>query len=100
MDRAVKESKKAFTSWKKVCFSEFIYGNQKNNANNEWGYFIYKRPVNYTTFTTSDTIQAAGFSILKNDPAVYSYTGNPSMQAYIGFPVTGTNSNNYFLAYL
>ena len=79
-------------------FTEFLFGNRANINNNEWGSFIYKRfGLNYTTFTTSDTQQSASTATIKSDTSVYGSTGFPGMQSAIGFPITGTNGNLYYM---
>ena len=79
-------------------FTSFIYGNRLNVNNNFWGPFIYKRTgLNYTTFTTSDTLQTATNSVLKSDVGVFNNTAFPGMQSAIGFPITGTNNKTYYM---
>jgi hypothetical protein len=81
-----------------ATFTEFIFGNRLNINTNEWGPFIYKRfNINYTTFLTSDTQQSASSSTLQSDINVYGTTGFPGMQSAIGYPVTGTNNNIYYM---
>lgn len=80
-------------------FTEFIFGNRANINNNAWGPFVYKRSgLNYTTFTTSDTQQSASSTVLKSNAAVYGdINGLPGMQGAIGFPISGTGSNIYYM---
>jgi hypothetical protein len=79
-------------------FTEFIFGNRANINNNAWGPFIYKRfDISYTTFLTSDTQQGASTSTLKSNTAVYGTDSFPGMQGAIGYPVTGTSSNIYYM---
>jgi len=79
-------------------FTEYIFGNRININNNQWGSFIYKRfGINYTTFTTSDTQQSASYSTLKSDLSVYGSATPPPMQGAIGFPITGTTNNIYYM---
>lgn len=82
-----------------VTFSSYIYGNRANIYNNAWGPFIYKVGISdYTTFTTSDTQQGgSSYTTLKYDTNVYGSTSFPSMQGAIGYPITGTNSNLYYM---
>jgi hypothetical protein len=79
-------------------FTEFIFGNRGNINDSTWGPFIYKRyGFDYTTFTTSDTQQGPTYVTLKSNVSVYGDTGVAGMQSAIGFPVTGTNSNLYYM---
>lgn len=79
-------------------FTNFIFGNRNNINDNTWGPFIYKRSgLDYTTFTTSDTQQGATYTTLKSNASVYGDTGTPGMQSAIGFPITGTSSNLYYM---
>jgi hypothetical protein len=81
-----------------TTFSSYIFGNRLNINTNDWGSFIYKRfNINYTTFLTSDTQQSASSSTLKSDTNVYGSTAFPGMQGAIGYPITGTNSNLYYM---
>lgn len=89
-----------WTFWNSVglTFASFIFGNRKNINNNEWGPFVYKNSsINYTNFTTSDTQQSASRSTIKSDVNVYGSSAYPGMQQAIGFPITGTNNNIYYL---
>jgi len=86
--------------WEGVStFTQFIFGNRANINNNQWGSFIYRVSIsNYTTFMTSDTQQSpSATSTLKSDTNVYGTTAYPSMQNAIGYPITGTNNNLYYL---
>ena len=80
-------------------FTSYIFGNRANINNNTWGSFVYKAyGFNYTTFTTSDTLQGIpATSVLKTDISVYGQTNFPGMQSAVGFPVSGTTSNIYFM---
>ena len=79
-------------------FTSFIFGNRNNINDNTWGPFIYKRyGLDYTTFTTSDTQQGASSTVLKSNAAVYGDTGFPGMQSAVGFPITGTSTNFYYM---
>jgi len=79
-------------------FTEFIFGNRENINTNTWGSFIYKRyGIDYVTFTTSDTQQSASTAVLKTDTNVYGNTSFPGMQGAIGYPVTGTDDNTYYM---
>jgi hypothetical protein len=79
-------------------FTEFIFGNRSNINDSSWGPFIYKRyGLTYSTFINSDTLQSASTSTLKSNAAVYGDTGFPGMQSAIGFPVTGTSNNIYYM---
>lgn len=82
-----------------VTFSSFIFGNRNNINNNTWGPFIYKIVVSsYSTFTTSDTQQSpSSKTVLKYDTNIYGSSNYPNMQNVIGFPVTGTANNVYYL---
>ena len=88
-----------WTYWNgNATFTEFIFGNRANINNNAWGPFVYKRyGLDYTTFTTSDTQQSASSTVLQSNAAVYGDTGFPGMQGAIGFPVTGTTNNIYYM---
>lgn len=79
-------------------FTEFIFGNRENINNNNWGYFVYKRSgLTYSTFLESDTQQGASDTTLKSNTSVYGNTDRPGMQGAIGFPVTGTSNNIYYM---
>lgn len=81
-----------------ATFSNYIFGNRANINNNSWGSFIYKVSIsNYTTFTTNDTQQGGSNTTLKSDTGVYGSTVFPGMQGAIGFPVTGTSNNIYYM---
>jgi hypothetical protein len=81
-----------------ATFTSYIFGNRENINNNNWGYFIYKVIISsYNTFTTSDTQQTSTRSTLKFDTSVYDRTTFPSMQSAIGFPITGTSNNIYYM---
>ena len=81
-----------------ATFTEFIFGNRANINNNAWGSFIYKRSgLNYTTFTTSDTQQGGAYTTLRSDLNVYGSASPPGMQTAIGFPITGTAANIYYM---
>lgn len=82
-----------------TSFTSYIYGNRSNLFNNTWGSFIYKATLSsYATFITSDTQQSAStYSVLKSDINVQSSTTFPGMQQAIGYPVTGTANNNYYM---
>lgn len=81
-----------------ATFTEFIFGNRANINNNAWGPFVYKRSgLDYTTFTTSDTQQGASTTVLTSNLAVYGQADFPGMQGAIGFPITGTSSNFYYM---
>lgn len=89
-----------FSNWhnNNRTFTEFIFGNRKNINNNQWGSFVYKQfNINYTTFITSDTQQSASRTTLKSDLAVYGSAAFPGMQGAIGFPITGTTNNLYYM---
>lgn len=78
-------------------FSAWLLGNRSNINNNTWGSFIYKRDgFTYSTFMTSDTQQGANITCLKSDLSVYGSTG-ADMQSAVGFPVTGTANNLYYM---
>jgi hypothetical protein len=88
-----------WTYWNgNATFTEFIFGNRANINNNAWGPFVYKRfGLDYTVFTTSDTQQGAGTSVLKSDTSVYGSADFPGMQGAIGFASSGTASNFYYM---
>jgi hypothetical protein len=89
-----------FTNWHNNAsrFSSFIFGNRANINNNIWGTHIYKNSgLNYLNFIGSDTQQAGTRSVLKFDTSVYHGTLYPGMQNAIGFPVTATAANTYYL---
>jgi hypothetical protein len=87
------------TYWDSIgqTFTEFIFGNRSNINNNTWGPFIYKRGITYTDFINSDTQQGGSTSTLKSDTNVYGTTSFPGMQGAIGYPVTGTSNNIYYM---
>lgn len=81
-----------------ATFTSFIYGNRNNINDNTWGPYIYKRGISYTTFMTSDTQQSAlTNTVLKSDANVYGDSSGFGMQSAIGFPVSGTASNVYWM---
>lgn len=81
-----------------LTFNEFIFGNRKNINDNKWGSFIYKRyNINYTNLLTSDTQQGASSITLAHDTSIYGSTNFPGMQSAIGYPITGTNNNIYYM---
>lgn len=81
-----------------ATFTQFIFGNRANINTNVWGSFVYKRfGIDYTTFITSDTQQSASSSVLQTDTGVYGGTSFPGMQGAIGFPITGTTNNIYYM---
>jgi hypothetical protein len=81
-----------------TTFTSYIYGNQRTNADNSWGPFVYKvSSIDYSTFFGSDTLQSYTKSTLKSDTSVYGTTAYPSMQQAIGFTTTGTINNRYFM---
>jgi hypothetical protein len=81
-----------------ATFTSFIFGNQRTNADNSWGPFIYKvSSINYATFFGSDTQQYYSLSTLKSDTSVYGTTSYPGMQQAVGYTTTGTNNNIYYL---
>lgn len=82
-----------------ATFTSYLYGNRSNLYNNAWGNFAYKVNIsNYSTFTTSDTLQSpSSTSTLKSNTSVYTSTSYPGMQSVIGFPVTGTTNNIYYM---
>jgi hypothetical protein len=88
-----------WTYWNgNATFTEFIFGNRANINNNAWGPFVYKRfGLDYTTFTTSDTQQGASSTVLQSNAAVYGQTDFPGMQGAVGFPITGTSNNVYYM---
>jgi hypothetical protein len=89
-----------WTYWNgNATFTSYLYGNRSNLYNNAWGYFAYKVNISsYSTFTTSDTLQSpSSTSTLRSDTSVYTWTTYPGMQSVIGFPVTATTNNIYFM---
>lgn len=79
-------------------FTEFAFGNRANINNNLWGPFVYKRHnISYYTFLYSDTQQGASYTTIKYDTNVYGNTDGPGMQGAIGYPITGTNNNIYYM---
>ena len=80
-------------------FSSYIYGNQLTNNSNNWGPFVYKVDLgDLATFLTSDTQQSfVNVQTVKWDLSVYGVTSYPGMQSAIGFPITGTAQNNYYM---
>jgi hypothetical protein len=81
-----------------ATFTSYIFGNRTNINNNTWGSFIYKESgLTYSTFMTSDTQQGGNTSVLKTDTSVYQFTNFPGMQGAIGFPVSGTANNLYYM---
>jgi hypothetical protein len=88
-----------FPIWNTIgsSFTEFIFGNRANINNNLWGSFIYKRGITYNDFMNSDTQQGGSTAVLKSDATVYGQADFPGMQGAIGFPITGTASNYYYM---
>lgn len=89
-----------YTLWYgEATFTEYIFGNRANINNNVWGSFVYKVSLSsYSTFITSDTQQSgSAYSVLNTDTGVYQFTNFPGMQGAIGFPVTGTSNNFYYM---
>ena len=89
-------------NWHKngATFTSFIFGNRANINNNLWGSFIFKVTPSsgYTTFITSDTQQTASVaSCLKSNTSVYGSSTFSGMQGAIGYPVSGTSANNYYM---
>lgn len=81
-----------------ATFTSFIFGNQRTNADNSWGPFIYKvSSINYSTFFNSDTQQSYTNSTIKSNTAVYGTTSYPGMQGAVGYTTTGTNNNIYYM---
>lgn len=81
-----------------ATFTSFIFGNQRTNADNSWGPFIYKvSSINYSTFFNSDTQQSYTNSTIKSNTAVYGTADFPGMQQAVGYTTTGTNNNIYYL---
>jgi hypothetical protein len=82
-----------------ATFTSFIFGNQRTNADNSWGPFIYKvSSINYATFFGSDTQQYYSTkSTIKSNTAVYGTTSYPGMQGAVGYTTTGTNNNIYYM---
>ena len=80
-----------------ATFTSFIFGNQRTNADNSWGPFIYKvSSIDYSTFFNSDTQQSYTNSTIKSNTAVYGTTDYPGMQGAVGYTTTGTNNNIYY----
>lgn len=81
-----------------ATFTSFIFGNQRTNADNSWGPFIYKvSSINYSTFFGSDTQQSYTNSTIKSNTAVYGTADFPGMQQAVGYTTTGTNNNIYYM---
>ena len=82
-----------------LTFTDYIYGNRSNINNNTWGSFVYKVGIsNYTTFMGSDTQQSgSSYTTLKSGVGVYQWTSFPGMQGAIGYPITGTLNNLYYM---
>jgi hypothetical protein len=81
-----------------ATFTSFIFGNQRTNADNSWGPFIYKvSSIDYSTFFGSDTQQSYTNSTIKSNTAVYGTSSFPGMQQAVGYTTTGTNNNIYYM---
>jgi hypothetical protein len=82
-----------------ATFSDFIFGNRANINNYNWGPFVYKHGgISYTTFMTSDTQQSSStYTTLQSNTSIYGTTSAPGMQGAIGYPVTGTSNNLYYM---
>lgn len=78
-------------------FTEYAFGNRANVNNSAWGYFVYKRYSLNTDFITNDSQRGASWATLKSDLSVYGTTNAPGMQGAIGFPLTGTSNNIYYM---
>jgi hypothetical protein len=88
-----------FSFWHgNATFTEYIFGNRGNINNNSWGPFIYRvSSIDYTTFLTVDSQQGYVNSVVRSNLAVYGSSDYPGMQGAIGFPVTGTANNFYYM---
>lgn len=81
-----------------VSFTNIMFGNRGNKFNNSWGPFKYKiAGINYSTFTTSDTIQGYTNSTIAYDLSVYNTTAYPGMQNNVGFYSTGTSNTIFYM---
>jgi len=80
-------------------FTSYMYGNQLTNNSNNWGPFVYKVDLpDLPTFLTSDTQQSGVcYTTLQANTNVYGSTNFPGMQQAIGYPITGTSNNNYYM---
>ena len=81
-----------------ATFTSYIFGNQRTNADNSWGPFIYKvSSINYSTFFGSDTQQSYTNSTVKSTTSVYGTTDYPGMQGAVGYTTSGTNNDFYYM---
>lgn len=80
-------------------FTSFLFGNRGNINNNSWGPFIYKRSgINdFNTFMSSESLQYYTSSVVKTTTEIWNYTGFPGMQSVNGYPISGTQNNQYMM---
>ena len=78
-------------------FTSYIIGNQRTNFDNTWGPFIYKVAGITDALLNSDTQQSYTNSTIKSNSTVYGTADYPGMQGAIGYPVTGTDNNLYYM---
>ncbi len=79
-------------------FDSFLVGNRSNINNNEWGPFIYKiSNINYSLLINDNSKQSYTRTTLKSDISVYGNISPPGMQGVVGFSISGTNSNIYYM---
>lgn len=80
-------------------FSQYIFGNQYSNNSNSWGPFVYQVGIsNLSTFLTSDTQQSGSYyNTIQSNTGVYGTTSFPGMQGAIGYPISGTSNNFYYM---
>jgi hypothetical protein len=82
-------------------FYQYMYGNQARNDDFSWGPYIYM--VSFVggagQLFNSDTTQTyTGVAVLKQDTSVYGGGSIfPGMQTNLGFPITATADDNYFM---
>jgi hypothetical protein len=82
-----------------ATFTSFIFGNRTNINNYNWGPFVYGHiGFNYTTFMTSDTQQGStSYTTIQSNTNIYGSSSPPGMQNAIGYPVSGTADNFYYM---
>lgn len=79
-------------------FTEMIFGNQYSNISNAWGSCIYKKTaINYATLMTVDSAYFPTSAVIQYNTSVWDRTNYPSMQAGLGWAITGTANNMYFM---
>jgi hypothetical protein len=81
-----------------ATFTNILFGNRGNKYNNSWGPFKYKiSNIDYTGYTTNDTLQTYTNSVISYNTSIYNLTTYPPMQNSIGFYYSGGASNIIYM---